>query len=210
MITPAKPLADDPFFHSQTLGLALEAIPFSSPPGAGRLALTGDGQAAIVDVTDSNPRRARLTTIALCGDHADSGKSRLQFYDGASLSGRVRVRLSYGPINAVHAHERTVTLKVAHVRRDRQEPTRITGLTAEREGGVITVRWAVEHPPETQAYFVTGAPTRGWNGEPPAFDWTYSTSGNRRFTVKLKDTPDLRYVTLRDLYKTVRRTVPVR
>ena len=58
--------------------------------------------------------------------------------------------------------------------------------------------WRVRNPSGVQIYYVTGAATREWTGEPPAFDWAFTVRKRRSFTLTLGNAAAVRWVTLRD------------
>jgi hypothetical protein len=124
--------------------------------------------------------------------------------------GQVRVRVTYGSIATQHPRARTITLRLVRPAAPPPPRARVVGLRAVRRDGTIRVTWRVEHPDEIAGYFVTGAATREWSGEPPAFDVAITTHRKRAFGVTLTPADGVRWVTVRSATRDVRLVVPVR
>jgi hypothetical protein len=124
--------------------------------------------------------------------------------------GTVRLRVTYGALGARQPREKLVAFKLVRTRSAPRPESRAYGLRAELRAGAIRVSWKVRHPGSIELFFVTGAETREWNGEPAAFDVTYSTEGRRSYRLRLRDDARVRFVTLRNLDGSQRLTVPLR
>ena len=69
--------------------------------------------------------------------------------------------------------------------------------------------WRVRDPDEFELFWVTGAATREWSGEPAVFKTAHSEESQRAYKLTLRDDARVRYVTLRDLDGSTRLTVPL-
>jgi hypothetical protein len=76
-------------------------------------------------------------------------------------TGRLRIRVTYGAPGSDRVRSRVVT-----VGRRRVSATRVTRLTARRDGGTIHAHWRATRTPVETRFWVTGSATR--RGEPLA------------------------------------------
>lgn len=144
------------------------------------------------------------------------GEGRLRFWiAGVPIAprrlGPVRIRLTYGAPDAQRPPARTETVRLVRARERAAPPApRVEGLRAVRREGTIRVSWRVRHPDDLALFFVTGAATRAWSGEPPAFASAFAGRVKRSFAVTLTPAAGVRWVTLRDVAQRTRAVVPVR
>ncbi|MDA0182096.1 hypothetical protein OJ997_17455 [Solirubrobacter phytolaccae] len=145
------------------------------------------------------------------------GKGRLRFYIGGTpiapkRLGPVRIRLTYGRPDAQTPRVKTLTLRLVRAPEPPPaRPHRVEALQAVRRNGTIQVSWRVRRPGDLALFFVTGAATREWSGEPLAIAGDYALDGPKRaYRVTLRPADRVRWVTLRDAVHRTRTTIPVR
>jgi hypothetical protein len=113
----------------------------------------------------------------------------------------VRIRVTYGAPASEQVRTQVVT-----VTRRRVKATRITGLTARRDGEKIRVRWRTTRTPVETSLFVSGSTTR--DGEPIAttvvdaferhsFRAAIAAAGVRWVTVRMRSSAGYTRATVR-------------
>ncbi len=114
--------------------------------------------------------------------------------------GAVRLRVTYGALDARHPRTRTVTVRL---RRTPSPPAaRPVSLRAVRRGNRIRVTWRTDHAVNkdwAEVFYINGSSASGaWTVEAPEVRGVAGSAGNRSFAVTLtQHTAGIRFVTLR-------------
>ncbi len=223
--TPALAWVDDPPARGYGVHLAADGAQPSADPPAPRVRVGAPAKRTLaafgwlrLPVTCSGPCHVRAhvgdsgeenTLILPRGGRGRLNLSPLSGPIAPPRLGPVRIRITYGPPNAREPNVRTMKLRL--VRAAGPPEARVVALRAVRRGNTIRVSWRTDQPAKFAAFDVTGAATRRWSGEPPAAARIYSTKGRRSFQVTLRNTADVRWVTVRalilDPWSDFRRTV---
>ena len=123
--------------------------------------------------------------------------------------GLVRLRVTYGSLATQQPRVKVVSFRLKRAREAAAHAGRPYRLRAVRRGGTIHVSWRVRDPSSFELFWVTGAATREWSGEPAVFKTTHGEDRERAYKLTLRDDARVRYVTLRDLDGSTRLTVPL-